>query len=192
VRALAVRDRPQQADRCAAPARQARVRQHRRLRRDPGRSAASRNRFARRGRNATEHAAGAAARRAAIDRGRERLDQGNRGQARDERGRGAGGAASRAFEPDRETEGAVMDTDQLIGALAADNAHRPRPVGFVLALALLAAFPVSLLIFIAELGVRPDVMTAMHNPFFDLKFAVTLALAAAAVIVSLHLSRPEA
>jgi hypothetical protein len=85
-----------------------------------------------------------------------------------------------------------METDQLIRTLAADNEHQPRPVGFVLALALLAAFPVSLLIFIAELGVRPDVMTAMHNPFFDLKFAVTLALAAAAIIVSLHLARPEA
>ena len=35
-------------------------------------------------------------------------------------------------------------------------------------------------------------MTAMHNPFFDLKFAVTLALAISAVVLSLHLSRPEA
>jgi hypothetical protein len=35
-------------------------------------------------------------------------------------------------------------------------------------------------------------MTAMHNPFFGLKFAVTLALASAAITVSLHLSRPEA
>jgi hypothetical protein len=35
-------------------------------------------------------------------------------------------------------------------------------------------------------------MTAMHNPFFDLKFAVTLALAISAIMVSLHLSRPEA
>jgi hypothetical protein len=85
-----------------------------------------------------------------------------------------------------------MDTDELIRTLAADNSHRARPVGFVLALALLAAAPVSLLLFFAELGVRPDVMTAMHNPFFDLKFAVTLALASAAIIVSLHLSRPEA
>jgi hypothetical protein len=85
-----------------------------------------------------------------------------------------------------------MDTDQLIRSLAADNSYQPRPVGFVLALALLAAAPVSLLIFFAELGVRPDVMTAMHNPFFDLKFAVTLALASAAVIAGLHLSRPEA
>jgi hypothetical protein len=84
-----------------------------------------------------------------------------------------------------------MDTDQLIRSLAADNT-RARPVGFVLALALLAAAPVSLLMFFAELGVRPDVMTAMHNPFFDLKFAVTLALATSAILVSLHLARPEA
>ena len=35
-------------------------------------------------------------------------------------------------------------------------------------------------------------MTAMHNPFFDLKFVVTLALAISAIAVSLHLSRPEA
>jgi hypothetical protein len=85
-----------------------------------------------------------------------------------------------------------METDQLIRTLAADNAHRARPVGFVLALALLAAAPVSMALFFAELGVRPDVMTAMRNPFFDLKFAVTLALAIAAIAVSLHLSRPEA
>src|ERR1700693_593037 len=85
-----------------------------------------------------------------------------------------------------------MDTDQLIRTLAADNVHRAPRVGFVLALALLAAAPVSLLIFFAALGVRPDVMTAMHDPFFDLKFAVTLALAIAAITVSVHLSRPEA
>lgn len=84
-----------------------------------------------------------------------------------------------------------MDTDQLIKTLAADNT-RARPVSLVLALALLAAAPVSILGFMAEMGVRPDVMTAMHNPFFDLKFAVTLALAAAAITISLHLARPEA
>ena len=85
-----------------------------------------------------------------------------------------------------------METDQLIRTLAADNAHHARPVGLVLALALLSAAPVSLLMFFAALGVRPDVMTAMHNPFFDLKFLVTLALAISAIAVSLHLSRPEA
>ena len=85
-----------------------------------------------------------------------------------------------------------METDRLIRALAADNEHRAPPVGFVLTLALLAAAPVSMAIFFAELGVRPDVMTAMRNPFFDLKFLVTLALAISAIAVSLHLSRPEA
>jgi hypothetical protein len=85
-----------------------------------------------------------------------------------------------------------METDQLIRTLAADNAQQARPVGFVLMLALLAAAPVSVAIFFAELGVRPDVMTAMRNPFFDLKFAVTLALAISAIAISLHLSRPEA
>jgi hypothetical protein len=85
-----------------------------------------------------------------------------------------------------------MDTDQLIRTLAADNTHRARPVGFALMLALLAAAPVSLLMFFTEFGVRPDIMVAMRNPFFDLKFAVTLSLAIAAIAVSLHLSRPEA
>lgn len=85
-----------------------------------------------------------------------------------------------------------METDQLIRTLAADSAYRARPVGFLLALALLAALPVSMAIFLVALGVRPDVMTAMHNPFFDLKFVVTLALAIAGIAVSLHLSRPEA
>ena len=85
-----------------------------------------------------------------------------------------------------------METDQLIRTLAADNAQRARPVGLVLTLALVAAAPFSLAMFFATLGVRPDVMTAMHNPFFDLKFVVTLALAISAIAVSLHLSRPEA
>jgi hypothetical protein len=85
-----------------------------------------------------------------------------------------------------------METDQLIRMLAADNAHRARPVGFVLALALLAAAPVSVAMLFAGLGVRPDFMTAIHNPFFDLKFVVTLALAIPAIAISLHLSRPEA
>jgi hypothetical protein len=85
-----------------------------------------------------------------------------------------------------------METEQLIRTLAADNPHRTHSVGFVLALALLAAAPVSFIMFMMALGVRPDVMTAMHNPFFDLKFVITLALAISAIAVSLHLSRPEA
>jgi hypothetical protein len=85
-----------------------------------------------------------------------------------------------------------METDRLIQTLAADNAHREPPVGLVLALALLAAAPFSFAMFLMELGVRPDIMAAMRNPFFDLKFLVTLALAVPAIAIAVHLSRPEA
>ena len=44
-----------------------------------------------------------------------------------------------------------METEQLIRTLAADNAHRARPVGFVLTLALLSAAPVSVAMFYAGL-----------------------------------------
>jgi hypothetical protein len=86
----------------------------------------------------------------------------------------------------------TMDTDRLIETLAADGGYRARPVGVVLATSLLIALPVSAAMLLATLGVRPDFMTAMRNPLFDLKFAVTLALAVVAVAISLHLSRPEA
>jgi hypothetical protein len=85
-----------------------------------------------------------------------------------------------------------METDQLIRTLAADNPHQARPVRFVLMLALLSAAPVSVAMFFAGLGLRPDVMTAMYNPFFELKFIVTLSLAISAIAIGLHLSRPQA
>ena len=85
-----------------------------------------------------------------------------------------------------------MDTDQLIRTLAADSAYRLRPMWLALTLALVSAAPITIAIFFWRLGVRPDVMTAMHNPFFDLKFAVTLGLAIPAIAISPHLSRPEA
>jgi hypothetical protein len=85
-----------------------------------------------------------------------------------------------------------MDTDRLISTLAADVDSRGRPVGALLAQALLIALPVSAALLLVTLGIRRDFMTAMHNPFFDLKFVVTLALALPAIVISLHLSRPEA
>jgi hypothetical protein len=85
-----------------------------------------------------------------------------------------------------------METERLIRTLALDAGHRERPVGVALAVALLLAAPVSIALFMSILGMRPDVRTAMHNPFFDLKFVVTMALAVTAIIISLHLARPEA
>lgn len=84
-----------------------------------------------------------------------------------------------------------MKTDDLIRALASDGKSRWR-VGNLLTVALLAAVPVSVAAFFIEMGVRPDIATAVHNPFFDLKFAVTISLVLSAVALSLHLSRPEA
>src|SRR3984893_1692773 len=193
IRAMAVCDRPQQADRFAAPSRPAGFRQHRRFRRGDreraGRGAGERGR----GRGPAQVLAGAPARRPAVDRGRQHVDKGHGCEIRDQRRRGARRAASRARQPHRQTAGAMrMETDQLIRTLTADNAHHARPVGLVLALALLAAAPVSVAMFVAGLGVRPDLVTAMHNPFFDLKFLVTLALAIPAIAIGLHLSRPEA
>jgi hypothetical protein len=84
-----------------------------------------------------------------------------------------------------------MDTDRLIRTLAADGAV-PRPVGTQLAMALMVALPVAAAMLLVTLGLRPDFMAAMRNPFFDTKFLVTLALAIPAIVISLHLSRPEA
>jgi hypothetical protein len=85
-----------------------------------------------------------------------------------------------------------METEQLIRTLSADNDHRSRPVGAMLAMALLCALPITVAMFFATLGVRPDIRAAMHNPFFDFKFVVTLSLAITAVTVGLQLSRPDA
>ncbi len=83
-----------------------------------------------------------------------------------------------------------MKTDDFIRTLAADNDWRATATGTALLIALLAAAPISLAIFLTALGVRPDFASATHNPFFDLKFAVTLALAISAILVVLPLSRP--
>ena len=85
-----------------------------------------------------------------------------------------------------------METDRLLLALAADNDHRPQPVRTQLAVALLIALPVAAAMMLVTIGLRPDFMAAMRNPFFDLKFVITLALAIPAIVISLHLSRPEA
>ena len=83
-----------------------------------------------------------------------------------------------------------MKTDDLIRSLAADNDWRSTATGSAFLIALVAAAPITLAIFLMVLGVRPDFSSATHNPFFDLKFAVTLGLAISAILVVLPLSRP--
>ncbi len=85
-----------------------------------------------------------------------------------------------------------MNTDQLIQTLVADTGRRERTVGSVLATALAIGGAISMAMFFAWLGFRPDIDAAIYNPFFDLKFLVTISLAVSALAISIHLSRPEA
>lgn len=85
-----------------------------------------------------------------------------------------------------------MDTEHLIRTLAADQDWRSRPAGAWLAIGLICAGVLSSMIFTMTLRPRPDIAEAMHNPFFDLKFVVTLSLAIPAVVIGLRLARPEA
>ncbi|MEW6643278.1 MAG: DUF1109 domain-containing protein [Pseudomonadota bacterium] len=85
-----------------------------------------------------------------------------------------------------------MDTDHLIRTLAADNDWRTPSVRLWLTVGLIIAGAISSMMFMMTLHVRPDVGTAMHNPFFDLKFAVTLGLAIPALAIGLRLARPNA
>ena len=86
----------------------------------------------------------------------------------------------------------IVDTERLIRTLAADNAQRSRPVGNMLAMALLVALPLAALLMLSTIGLRADVTAAMRMPLFNLKLVTTLALAIPAMAISLHLSRPEA
>jgi hypothetical protein len=85
-----------------------------------------------------------------------------------------------------------MDTNELIRSLAADHGWRARPVGIVLAIALALALPFTMMTFMMSLGMRPDFMVATGNPFFVLKFVVTLALVAASIALAARLVRPGA
>lgn len=84
-----------------------------------------------------------------------------------------------------------MKTDDLIALLAADQRSLAPPVGRVLGIGLAIALVISLALFGVALGPRVDFASAWANPFFDLKFVVTLTLIAAAGVAALRLSRPE-
>ncbi len=85
-----------------------------------------------------------------------------------------------------------MDTDRLIHVIAADNDWRARSVGSWLVAGLIVAAAASSTIFMMTLHVRPDISAAMRNPFFDLKFVVTLALLIPSVMIGLRLAHPAA
>jgi hypothetical protein len=85
-----------------------------------------------------------------------------------------------------------MRTDDLIRALAADNATRAASVERRLSVALLAALAVSVFMFAMLLGPRADIGSAAAQFGFWFKYLVTLALAATAALLAIRLARPGA
>ncbi len=85
-----------------------------------------------------------------------------------------------------------MKTDKLIDALVADRAPRGKPLRQALAAALLAGGLVSLVLFLAALGVRADIGPALHTWRFDLKVGLVLLALGLAFSLCIALSRPVA
>jgi hypothetical protein len=83
-----------------------------------------------------------------------------------------------------------MKTEELIHALAEDAAAREPTPGRTLAVALLTGALVGAVVFAVLLGPRPDIAESVHQWRFLFKFAVTGALAAAAVAICARLMLP--
>lgn len=84
-----------------------------------------------------------------------------------------------------------MKTDELIRALAADGADPPIPMTRHLGRALPAGLIAAAVLFALALGPRADIASAVQEPRFLFKFAVTLLLAGSAALAALQLARPE-
>lgn len=82
-----------------------------------------------------------------------------------------------------------MKTDDVVRALVADRVTAP-PVHVTLAAALLLGGAMSAALFAILLGPRDDVVVAVGDPRFLLKFVETIALAATAAGAVLALARP--
>ena len=85
-----------------------------------------------------------------------------------------------------------MKTDNLIDALVADRPPRGRPLRWALVAALLAGGLVSLVLFLAILGVRADIGTALATWRFELKVGLVLLALGLAFSLCIALSRPVA
>ncbi len=84
-----------------------------------------------------------------------------------------------------------MNTDSFIAALSADAALKGPSLSRRLASALALGAVVSLILFVAAIGPRPDAAHAMRTMRYDLKFLDTLALLAPSFFLCLRLARPQ-
>jgi hypothetical protein len=83
-----------------------------------------------------------------------------------------------------------MDTNELIKALAADNSRRGGALPAVWWSAVGLSVVIATIVFLAVLGVRPDIAAATETVRFLFKFVVTMTLAASAFGLVRALSRP--
>jgi hypothetical protein len=85
-----------------------------------------------------------------------------------------------------------MRTDDLIAAIAADGARRPASLAIRLGGGLAAGGLVAGALFLAQLGVRPDIADALQTWRFVAKLAILLVSLASALWASAQLARPDA
>jgi len=83
-----------------------------------------------------------------------------------------------------------MKTDKLIDTLVADRTPRGRPMRWTLAAALLVGGLVSLVLFLATLGVRTDIGPALGTWRFELKVGLVLLALGLCFSLCIALSRP--
>lgn len=84
-----------------------------------------------------------------------------------------------------------MKTEQLVEALVADRAAPRRPFAAALALAGALGGAVSLVLFLVDLGVRPDIGPALATWRFDLKIAMVVIALGLAFALCLECARPD-
>jgi len=85
-----------------------------------------------------------------------------------------------------------MNSDDLIASLSADLRPVPRhALGQKIALGLLGGALLTLLAVTQWLGLRPDLMIAMHGATFWIKWAYTISLALCATLAAARLARPD-
>jgi hypothetical protein len=84
-----------------------------------------------------------------------------------------------------------MKTDDLIRALAQDGATRPPSLAWRLTTALVAGGAVAVALFALILGVRPDVVSALHTWRYVFKVLVAMTLSACALWACLRLAHPD-
>jgi hypothetical protein len=83
-----------------------------------------------------------------------------------------------------------MNTDHLIRALSADLAVSRSPLEARFGAMLLPGFLISLALFAATLGLRPDFAVVIEDPRFIFKFVITLLLALCSALLIRRLARP--